>query len=373
MIYADHAATSPILPCAQKAMMECMKYGANPSSQHAMGVWAKEKLEEARETVANCINASPEEIIFTSGATESNNLSAHAAKKFWIKKVFVSSYEHKSMEKAASIISFENKIPFHKLSWKEIEKPYLLNKSISHSFVSINMVDSITGLVSDINGFVRYFFDTEGSLLHTDATQAIGHINVDVKKLNIDMMTFSSHKIGGTLGVGVLYVRKGLDLEPLIYGGNQENGLRSGTENVPAIVGFAAAMKERCNNIDKNIKKINMLNSVFTTSLKSAIHVVPYDYLEKKHAKPHIIPVFVPNIENDALVSILSDKYGICISAGSACDNNGNKKHDYPLIEEFGFNPGDIRNIIRVSFSPENTPQEALQIAKAINEITDSF
>ena len=117
-----------------------------------------------------------------------------------------------------------------------------------------------------------------------------------------------------------------------------------------------------------------MLHSIFTTSLKEAKPVVQNDYLKKRHAAPHIIPVFVPSIENDALVSIVSDKYGICISAGSACDNNKvHKKHDYPLIEEFGFNPGDIRNIIRVSFSPENTPEEALQIAKAINEITDSF
>ena len=117
-----------------------------------------------------------------------------------------------------------------------------------------------------------------------------------------------------------------------------------------------------------------MLNSVFTTSLKEAKPVVPYYHLKKRHATPNIIPVFVPNIENDALVSILSDKYGICISAGSACDSNTkHKKHVYPLIEEFGFHPEDIRNIIRVSFSPENTPQEALQIAKAINEITDSF
>lgn len=374
MIYADHAATSPILPCAQKAMMECMKYGANPSSQHAMGVWAKEKLEEARETVANCINASPEEIIFTSGATESNNLSAHAAKKFWIKKVFVSSYEHKSMEKAASIISFENKIPFHKLSWKEIEKPYLLNKSISHSFVSINMVDSITGLVSDINGFVRYFFDTEGSLLHTDATQAIGHINVDVKKLNIDMMTFSSHKIGGPLGVGVLYVRKGLDLEPLIYGGNQENGLRSGTENVPAIVGFASALKERCSNIEKNVKKLKILYSVFANSLKEFNTIVPFEYIDHGYISPHIIPVFVPYIENDALVSILSDKYGICVSSGSACDHNEkNKIHNYPILKMFGYHDENMRNLIRVSFSPENTEEEALKIAKAICDIIDSF
>lgn len=255
MIYADHAATSPILPCAQKEMTECMKYGANPSSQHAMGVWAKEKLEEARETVANCINASPEEIIFTSGATESNNLAAHAAKKFWIDKVYVSSYEHKSMEKAARILSFENRLPFNQLSWREINKPYLLNKNMQNSFVSINMVDSITGLISDVQGFSHYFFDTEEFIIHTDATQAIGHMKIDVDKLNIDMMTFSSHKIGGPLGVGVLYVRKGIDIEPLIYGGNQENGLRSGTENVPAIVGFAAAMQERCNNIDKNRKK----------------------------------------------------------------------------------------------------------------------
>ena len=166
MIYADHAATSPILPCAQKAMMECMKYGANPSSQHSMGVWAKEKLEEARETVANCINASPEEIIFTSGATESNNLAAHAAKKFWIDKVYVSSYEHKSMEKAARILSFENRLPFTKLSWREINKPYLLNKNMHNSFVSINMVDSITGLISDVQGFIHYFFDLLDATCH---------------------------------------------------------------------------------------------------------------------------------------------------------------------------------------------------------------
>ena len=370
MIYADHAATSPILPCAQRAMMECMKYGANPSSQHAMGVWAKEKLEEARETVANGINASPEEIVFTSGATESNNLAAHAAKKFWIDKVFVSSYEHQSMEKAARILSFENKLPFHQLSWRETNKPHLSRKSMHNTFVSVNMVDSITGFISDISGFIC----TEESILHTDATQAIGHIEIDVEKLNIEMMTFSSHKIGGPLGVGVLYVRKGLDIEPLIYGGNQENGLRSGTENVPAIVGFAAAMQERCENIDKNNKKINMLHSIFTTSLKEAKPIVPYDEIKNGHATPHIIPVFVPNIENDALVSILSDKYGICISAGSACDSNTKqKKHAYPLIKELGFHSEDIRNIVRVSFSPENTPEEALQIAQAINEITDSF
>lgn len=374
MIYADHAATSPILPCAQKAMMECLKYGANPSSQHAMGVWAKEKLEEARETVANCINASPEEIIFTSGATESNNLAVHAAKNFWIDKVFVSSYEHKSMEKAARMIAFENKLPFRQLSWREINKPKRSRKPMHNTFVSINMVDSITGCISDVQEFLSSFFDEEESIIHTDATQAIGHINIDVEKLNIDMMTFSSHKIGGPLGVGVLYARKGIDIEPLIYGGNQENGLRSGTENVPAIAGFAAAMQERCANIDKNNKKIKMLHSIFTTYLKKAKSIVPYDAIENGYAAPHIIPLFVPNIENDALVSILSDKYGICISAGSACaNNNRNKKHDYPLIKEFGFHSKDIRNIVRVSFSLENTPKEALQIAKAINEITDSF
>jgi len=253
IIYADHAATTSLLPIAYKAMLPFLKNDfGNPSSSHRFGLIARRAVELARGKIASIINADPSEIIFTSGGTESNNLALNGTKV-----LYVSDIEHKAiLNKALDLQKNGTKIDFIPVNNLGIVDDLILEKMTSkkNGLVSIIFVNNEIGTIQNIKKITR-IIHKNNCLFHTDAVQAIGHIHIDVKELNIDLLSASAHKFGGPKGIGFLYVKKGIRIKPLLFGGNQENGLRVGTENVANIVGMATALVEFIVQTIYNISK----------------------------------------------------------------------------------------------------------------------
>ena len=234
MVYLDYSATSPLLPEAKKAMLAAMDLIGNASALHTPGHFAMNAIEDAREEIAKLINAEPEEILFTSGGSESNNTITNI---FVGQNVAVSAIEHPSLLESARLRCNATIIPVNKygnVETLEIEPTF--------SLCSIMLANNELGTINDIKKLAKAAH-AKGALFHTDATQALGKIKIDVKDLDVDYMTVSSHKIGGPVGIGALYIKKGSPFTPFVIGGHQERGRRAGTYQTVNIAGFGAAAK----------------------------------------------------------------------------------------------------------------------------------
>ena len=313
-IYLDYAATSPLLPEVKTVMVRAMEVFGNPSAIHAFGREARELIEEARKEVARLINAEPEEIIFTSGGTEANNTVFNT---FHGAKVAISEFEHPSVERAileaTKIVEFDEK--------PDLASVMLANNEIGTIFQVRELVRKMRNWSADENsektGVKRYF--------HTDATQAVGKVKIDVRRLGVDYLTFSAHKIGGPKGVGVLFVRKGAPLRSYFGGGHQENGRRAGTYNTLGIVGLGAAAKYARENktweiYDGKVRKLRDLleKRIITEVPEVLINRVPGDRL------PNISNVSFSGAEGEA-IQLYLDAEGIAVSTGSACASGDGK------------------------------------------------
>lgn len=370
MIYADNAATTKLDIDAFKAMKPYLleDYG-NPSGIYSFSKKARCALEEARKTIAECINAEPEQIIFTSGGTESNN---HAIKHFNVLSntchIVTSAIEHHSVLNACENSDFEHFIlpvdNYGMVSANELEKVLGRYRSVIAScnsiLVTIMTANNEIGTIQPIKEFAetahRY-----GAIFHTDAVQAVGHIPIDVKAMGVDMLSASAHKFNGPKGVGFLYSRNTL-LQPYHHGGLQEFGMRAGTENIPAIVGMAVALKKSSENMKYNSKHLQHLAKVFIDALQNA----EIDYILNGHTikrLPGNINISFKGRSGEGLVHML-DLKGICISTGSACDSiNQQVSHVIKAINV----PDDYsKGTIRVTFGKDNTEQEALDVANVL-------
>ncbi len=321
-IYLDHASTTPVAPEVAKAMQPYFsKIYANPSSIHAAGQKAKEAVEEARQKIAKILHCFPEEIIFTSGGTESINLALKGI-AFPKKKghIITSQIEHpavletcKYLETAGFKVTYLSVDKFGLVSPSEVRKA-LRNDTILISLMYANNEIGTIEPITEIGKLAQQYKIP----FHTDACQA-GSLELDVEKLKVDLMTLNASKIYGPKGVGILYKRKGIQLEPLYHGGGQEGGLRSGTENVPAIVGFATALeliqKEK---INEN-KRIQQLRDYFIADVLTQI---PDTVLNGHPTKrlPSNAHFSFAGVEGEAVVRHLSQK-GIYVSSGSACSS----------------------------------------------------
>lgn len=311
MIYLDYAATSPLLPSVRERMKQLLDLDlGNPSALHTSGQQAAHILEEARANVARLINADPTEIIFTSGGSESNNTIINT---FAGQPIAVSSIEHPSVLNAA-------KAHASQLELIKVDRYGRVNPSDippNVSLVSVMMANNELGTLEPIREIAKRCHDNR-ALIHTDATQALGKIHIDVKELDIDYLTASGHKIGAPLGVGIIYCKKGRKLTPLIYGGHQENNLRAGTSNLLAIAGFGEAAKHTLEHQTwleyQQVKPLRdqLAQRILTEIPHSSSNTPAEGYL------PNILNVSFRAAEGES-IQLYLDAAGIAVSTGSAC------------------------------------------------------
>lgn len=366
-IYADNAATTKLDIDAFEAMKPyLLEDYANPSGAYSFSKKVKRTLKEARQTIAECINAEPEQIIFTSGGTESNN---HAIKHFTVSSdichVVTSAIEHHSVLYACENSGFERFIVpvdrYGVVSADELEKVLGRDRpviaSCDSTLVTIMTANNEIGTIQHIRE-LSDISHRHGALFHTDAVQAVGHIPIDVKAMGIDMLSASAHKFNGPKGVGFLYSRNGM-LQPYHHGGAQEFDMRAGTENVPAIVGMAVALKKNIDQMKHNAKYLQHLTEIFLTALRSS----DVNFILNGHPTerlPGNINISFKGRSGEGLMHML-DLKGICVSTGSACDSvNQQVSHVIKAIDV----PADYREgTIRVTFSKDNSEKDATNIA----------
>jgi len=377
-IYLDYAATTPVDNDVLKEMEPYFnKYFGNPSSIHNFGQQAKTAIEEARENIANILNCSSPEIIFTGSATEANNLAIFGIVKSAIKRGNKSPHIITSQIEHPSILSV----------FKELEKQGIKTTYIPVDNQGIIMIDSLkkaitpnTVLVSimyanneigtiqpiqEISNIIKQLGNK--TYFHTDAVQAINYLNCDVQELGIDLLTLSGHKIYGPKGIGVLYVRKECPIEPLILGGHQENNMRSGTENTANIVGLSNALEKTRQNLSDKIKKTERLRNMLIDGI---INTIPGAKLNgsKNVRLPNNANISIPKIEGESMVIAL-DQEGIAVSTGSACSSQSLKPSHVLLA--LGLSPEQAHGSLRFSLGNLTTEEEIKQVLIILPKVVE--
>jgi cysteine desulfurase len=369
LIYLDNAASTKILEEVLESMIPYLKdqYG-NPSSIHRYGRQAHKAIEKARTQVANLINADPSEILFTSGGTESNNTALYGiAKKNPGSRIITSSIEHdailepcKRLEKDGFDLIY---LPVNNFG---LVDPLNLKNNISEntSLVSIMFGNNEVGTIEPIFDFVNICKE-KNIIFHTDAVQAIGKIPIDVKELGIDLLSISSHKINGPKGVGALYIKAGISIDPVILGGGQENGLRSGTENVANIVGFGKACELSRISLTKNISKMRELRDYLS---KKIIHEIPQVVLNghPETRLPNNIHLTFLGVNGEDLL-IKLDEYGIAASTGSACSVQIQKASH--VLQAMGFSHEQITGSLRLTIGISNNFEEMNKTVEILKNV----
>lgn len=370
-VYADNAATTKLSENALKAMLPLMEniYG-NPSSLHTIGQTAKEELENAREIVAQAIGAEPKEIYFTSGGSEADNQAIRSAAYLGARKgkkhIISSKFEHHAVLHTLDALKKEGfEITLVDVNSNGVINPSDVAVAIKEEtcLVTIMTANNEIGTIQPI-AEIGEICHSKGVLFHTDAVQAVGHIPVNVSDMNVDMLSVSAHKFHGPKGIGVLYARKGIILKNVIEGGAQERGKRAGTENMPAIVGMAAAIKDAVDNLDKNAEYISAMRDRLIDGLKdierSRINGDLTSHL------PGTLNMCFEGIEGESLLLLL-DMKGICASSGSAC-TSGSLDPSHVLLS-IGVPVEIAHGSLRLSISEYNTMEEMDYIVKSVPEV----
>ena len=370
-IYADHAATTAMSEAAIEAMTRCMRdcYG-NPSSLYRIGQQAKEVLEQAREEVASVINAQPREIYFTSGGSEADNQAIHSAALAGKKKgkthIISSAFEHHAVLHTLNTLKLEGfdvtLLPVHEngiVIPAEVEAAIRPDTCLVTIMYANNEIGTIQP-IREIGAVCR----AHNVLFHTDAVQAVGPLAIDVQAENIDYLSASSHKFHGPKGVGFLYARKGVPLTSLIDGGAQERGRRAGTENVPGIVGMAAALKETVAERESENARLTVLRDRLIAGLSEIPHSALNGDAEKR--LPGNVNFCFEGIEGESLLLLLDEK-GISASSGSAC-TSGSLDPSHVLLAI-----GRIHDVahgsLRLTLGRENTPEDVEYIISAVKDV----
>lgn len=370
-IYLDNAATTKMSKKAIDATlpyMDCV-YG-NPSSLHSVGQAAAEALSNARARIASCIGASPNEITFTSGGSESDNQAILSAARNGARKgkkhIISTAIEHHAVLHTLKKLKTEDfEITLLGVDESGIVKAEDVKNALRDDtcLVSVMYANNEIGTVQPIREIGKICRE-KGVPFHTDAVQAVGHLPIDVREDNIDMLSLSAHKFHGPKGIGVLYARKGILLSPLIEGGAQERGKRAGTENIPFIMGMAAALEDACANMAENDKKITLLRDKLIRGLSEIPHgAVNGDLLRRL---PGNVSFCFEGIEGESLLLLLDEK-GICASSGSAC-TSGSLDPSHVLLA-IGRPHEVAHGSLRLSLSEENTEEEIDYTVQAVKEV----
>ena len=359
-IYADNAATTKMSRTAIDAMLPYLDgcYG-NPSSLHSVGQRAAEALTSARERIAACLGCSPKEIYFTSGGSEADNQAILSAAAIGARKgkkhILSTAFEHhavlhtlEKLRRQGFDVELLDVHAYGNLTADEVAAHIREDTCLVTTMYANNEIGSVLP-IAEIGQRCR----ERGVLFHTDAVQAAGHLPIDVQAQSIDMLSLSAHKFHGPKGIGVLYARRGILLTTLIEGGAQERGKRAGTENLPAIMGMAAALTEACERMEQNAKKVSALRDRLIAGLSQ----IPHSTLngDPVHRLPGNVSFCFEGIEGESLLLLLDEK-GICASSGSAC-TSGSLDPSHVLLA-IG-RPHEIAHgSLRLSLSEENTDED---------------
>lgn len=375
MIYADNAATTKISDSVFEKMIPYLRdqYG-NASSRYSLGIKAKHAVEQARKQVAIAIGAEPSEIIFTSSGSESNN---------WVLRCFVDNICNERIHVITSTIEHHSVLnACHALEQCGVEITYLpvsmagqvsvadVEAAIKPNtkLISIMLANNEIGTIQPIVG-IGQLLRGKGILFHTDAVQAVGHIPVDVETLNVDLLTASAHKFNGAKGTGILYKRSGLNLSPLVFGGNQEHGLRAGTENVAGIVAAGYAIEESVSEMTERAIILRKMVEKTVAGIKEKIPAVRING-DCENRVPGTVNLGFDNISGESLMHILDIK-GVHVSTSSAC-NSGKDAPSHVLIA-LGLSEQQAKSAVRISYGKYNCIDEVdkvvLDICEAYNKI----
>jgi len=370
-VYADNAATTQMSRAAIDAMLPYMEtiYG-NPSSLHSVGQQAAEALQNARERIAACLNASPREIYFTSGGSEADNQAILSAARLGARKgkkhIISTAFEHhavlhtlKKLEKEGFEIELLPVGAIGTITAQQVKSALRADTCLVTVMYANNEIGSILP-IAEIGEVCR----EAGVLFHTDAVQAAGHVPIDVQAQHIDMLSLSAHKLHGPKGIGVLYARQGVPLTSLIEGGAQERGKRAGTENLPAIMGMAAALEDACAHIDENARKVSALRDRLIAGLSK----IPHSALngDPVNRLPGNVSFCFEGIEGESLLLLLDAK-GICASSGSAC-TSGSLDPSHVLLA-IGRPHEVAHGSLRLSLCEWNTDEDVDRILAAVPEV----
>ncbi|MES2202864.1 MAG: cysteine desulfurase family protein [Patescibacteria group bacterium] len=355
-IYADAAAATPLFPRAKAELVRLLDLYGNPGALHKEAVAAKNELEKARKIVADAIGAHPDEIIFTSGGTEANNLALHNAHGH----VVTSAIEHSSvlapLEKSGATVT-------RLYEFDDIKDAITPETTL----ISIQLVNSEVGTIQPIADIAKKIHG-KNILLHADASQAPLWVDIQVEKLHVDMMTLDGQKIGGPKGVGCIYIKRGTKLDPLIYGGGQERGMRSGTENVPLVGAFAVALQDAQTNIKERVQKVGEVRDYLWQEIKK---IAPDAVLHGPEPRvANNLNFSIPGLDGQMAVIAL-DAAGIAAGTRSACDT-GDDAPSHVLLA-LGVEPNLARGAIRISLLPNATKTDTSCIVKEIANVVNLY
>lgn len=374
-IYADNAATTKISQTAMKAMISAMEnsYG-NPSSIHQIGMAANDALQTAREQIARCLGCMPKEIFFTSGGTESDNQAIVSAAMLGAKQnkrhIISTAFEHhavlhtlRRLKEQGFEIQLLDVGAEGNITAAQVEEAIRPDTCLVTVMFANNEIGSVLP-IAEIGEVCR----AHGVLFHTDAVQAAGHIPVNVREQNIDMLSLSAHKFHGPRGIGALYVKRGIELTSLMEGGGQERGKRPGTENLPAIMGMAAALKEECTLMEQNEAKVTAMRDCLIQGLSQ----IPYSILNGSREKrlPGNVNFCFEGVSGESLLLLL-DSRGICASSGSACASGA--LDPSPVLLSLGLAPEIAQGSLRISLDISNTEEEIDYMLEVIPQVVEQL
>lgn len=375
-IYLDHAATTPLVPEAAEAVTRELTKVGNASSLHASGRSARRVVEEARESIAAHLGAHPTELIFTSGGTESDNLAVKGA--FWSgaevgrRRVVTSAIEHHAV---LDSVAWLDRSVSAEVSYVPVDAAGRLDLETLAStvdadtcLVSVMWANNEVGSLQAIPQ-IAAIAAQHGALSHSDAVQAVGHIDVDYAASGLDLMTFTAHKLGGPYGIGALLARRELRLAPILHGGGQERDIRSGTLDVPAVAGFAAAVEvaaRQRNQEERRIRKLraNLIGSVLAAVPAAVLHGPSSEF----DSLPGIANIGFPGCSADAILMLL-DSAGIDCSTGAAC-SAGVLQPSHVLLA-MGYSESDARSALRFSLGHSSTLADVIALAAALPEAVE--
>ena len=374
MVYLDNNATTPLDPRVVEAMTRFLRdHFGNPSSLYPIGRECRDMLTDAREVVASALGAHRSEIVFTASGTEADNfavfgvLEAHPEKDEFI----TSAIEHPAILESAKFLERKG----HKVTYLPVDATGLVSLDALRdaltgrtALVSVMHANNEIGTVQPVEEIVR-LAHAKGVLVHTDAVQTFGKIDVDTRKLGVDLLSVSAHKVYGPKGVGALYIRKGTDVVPYIHGGHQEKGLRAGTENTAGIIGFAEAVRILGERAKKDKPRLEALGERLRRGIEERVPRVKFNGHPEKRVKTTVNFAF-PGLEAEAILLALATKE-IYVSTGSACSSESEEVS--PVLTAIGLRPEIARSAVRFSIGRTNTDEDIDRVLTELPPIVEKF
>jgi len=364
--FFDHNSTTALKPQVLEAMLPWLTQpSGNPTSRHVYGRNARDAMELARKQIADCVGVQASQVVFTSGGTEANNFAIKGiTANLTPSQLAISAIEHPCVTRPAQSVAWHG----WKVAQIGVDNQGVIDLALAEQalktrtgLISAMLANNETGAIQPIADLAK-LAKAHGALLHTDAVQAFGKLDVNMSTLGVQAMTISSHKIGGPVGVGALILDKRVDIAPLLHGGGQERGLRSGTENVAGIIGFAQACQLAMQSLSTRHDSVLGLRRQLETGLTKLGAVI---FSPQAERLPNTSFFAIPNIEGETLVTAL-DKAGFAVASGSACSSDSTEPSHVLLA--MGIEPDLARGAVRVSLSDSNTSEEITQFLAALQQ-----